>query len=148
MTHQRQHVVNYGTPDTLWDPGRSTLVVPSAIVNGLRRLIGQKRREQFELDCLLQALNDRFFPALATRSNAVRCFDIEITPHGRCWRIRIPEIDGLIKAGSRDQAEMLAREHIAVSIAARIAEVAVRAAAGRNGLEEPTESPGFGAGQA
>ena len=117
-------------------------------VRRLRQVIGQKRREQFELDCLLQALNDRFFPALATRSNAVRCFDIEITPHGRCWRIRIPEIDGLIKAGSRDQAEMLAREHIAVSIAARIAEVAVRAAAGRNGLEEPTESPGFGAGQA
>ena len=56
----------------------------------------------------------------------MRRFDIEITPHSRCWRNRIPEVDGLIRAGSRDQAEMMARGHIAVSIGARIAEVAVR----------------------
>jgi hypothetical protein len=120
----------------------------SHAVRRLRQMIREKRREQFELDCLLQALNHRFFPSLATRSRPLRRFDIDITPHGRCWRIRISEIDELIKAGSRDQAEMLAREHIAVSIGTRIAEVAVRVVAGRKGLEEQAEGPGFGAGQA
>ena len=44
----------------------------------------------------------------------------------RCWTIHIPEINGRIKAPSRDEVEMMAREHIAVSIGAPIAEIAVQ----------------------
>ena len=96
----------------------------------LHQLIGKKRREEFELDCLLQALDQRFFSSPAMRTRPVRCFDIEIAPESRCWRVHIPEIDGLIKAGSRDEAEMMAREHIAVTIGAPIAEVAVQVVTG------------------
>jgi hypothetical protein len=96
----------------------------------LRQVIGHKRREQFELDCLLQALTDRFFPSRATQTGPVRCFAIHITPQARCWTVHIPQIDGRIKAPSLGDAEMTAREHIAVSIGAPIAEIAVHLVTG------------------
>ena len=96
----------------------------------LRQVIGHKRREQFELDCLLQALNDKFFPSRATQTRPVRYFAIEITPQARCCRVHIPEIDGGLKIRSRGDAEMMAREHIAVNIGAPIAEIAVYVVAG------------------
>ena len=42
--------------------------------------------------------------------------------------IRIPEIDVLAKVSRREEAEMTAREHIAVSIGVPIADVAVQVA--------------------
>jgi len=95
-------------------------------VRHLHQVIGKKRREQFEVDCLLRALDHRFFPSLASKTRLMRCFDIEIAQKRRCWTIHIPEINGRIKAPSRDEVEMMAREHIAVSIGAPIAEIAVQ----------------------
>ena len=88
--------------------------------------IQKKQREQFELDCLREALEHRFFPTLATRATPVRCFDIEIVRHGSWWRVHIPEINNVAKARNRGEAEMMARQHVALSVGTPIAEVAVR----------------------
>jgi hypothetical protein len=92
----------------------------------LQQMIGEKRREQFELDCLLEALGDRFFPTRPTRAKSIRSFDVEITRTGTWWKIQIPEIGGWTKTRRREDAEMIAREHIAVIIGTPIADVAVR----------------------
>ena len=86
----------------------------------------QQLREQFELYRMYEALQQRFFPARATQPQPLRCFDIDITRDGAWWRVRIPEIDGLTKVRHRGDAEMAAREHIALSTGTPIAEVAVR----------------------
>lgn len=88
--------------------------------------IREKQKEQFELDCLREALQRRFFPALATQVRPVRCFDIDIVRTGSWWRVDIPEINELTRARQRGQAERVAREQIAFSTATPIAEVAVR----------------------
>jgi hypothetical protein len=88
--------------------------------------IREKQKEQFELDCLREALERRFFPALATQARPVRCFDIDITRNGSWWRVHIPEINELTRARQRGQAERIAREQIAFSTATPIAKVAVR----------------------
>ena len=95
-------------------------------VHKLRRIIAQKRREQFELDRLREALQTRFFPNQATRDGPARHFDIEITHDGAWWSVQIPEIDAVTKVRRREDAELMAREHIAVTIYAPIAEVDVR----------------------
>lgn len=92
----------------------------------LQQKIAGKRREQFELDCLREALQRRFFPSRATPARRMRCFDIDVTRHGSGWRIWIPEIDAVTKVRRREDAELMAREQIAVSINAPIVEVAVR----------------------
>ena len=71
-------------------------------------------------------LEHRFFPGRATQPKPLHCFDIDITRDGGWWMIRIPEIDGLTKVRHRGDAEMAAREHIAVTIGRPIAEVTVR----------------------
>jgi hypothetical protein len=91
-----------------------------------RQRIAEKRREQFELDCLREALGHRFFPAQAKPAKPPRCFDITITYNGCWWKVEIPEIRGITKTRRREDVEMSAREHIAVAIDARIAEVAIR----------------------
>ena len=101
----------------------------SGDTRGLQRLhqrLTEQRREQFEVDRIRRALQCRFFPTRAALAKPSRCFDIEITRHGSWWMVQIPDIDGLTKTRRRDDAEMTAREHIAVTIDAPIAEVAVR----------------------
>jgi hypothetical protein len=95
-------------------------------VHKLQLLIGHKRREQFELDCLREALEHRFFPTRPTRAGSVRCFDIDIIRDGSWWKIHIPQIDGSTKTRRREDAEMIAREHISVIIDIPIAAVTVR----------------------
>jgi hypothetical protein len=92
----------------------------------LRQVIGEKRREEFELDCLLEAIQQRFFPRVATPSTSATCFDVELEYVDGCWQIRVPEIGGITKVRRRDHAEMTAREYIAVSIGTPIREIAVR----------------------
>jgi hypothetical protein len=92
----------------------------------LRQVIGEKRREEFELDCLLEAIQQRFFPRAATPRTSPSCFDVELRYLDGWWQIRVPEIDGMTKVRRRDHAEMTAREYIAVSIGTPIREIAVR----------------------
>jgi phosphate transport system protein len=116
----------------------------------LQRMIGEKRREQFELDRLLEALGDRFFPTRPTRAKSIRSFDVEITRAGTWWKIQIPEIGGWTKTRRREDADMIAREHIAVIIGAPIADVAVRVVNGSSSRSALTGSPRggcFGPGQ-
>jgi hypothetical protein len=96
---------------------------------GMPRLverIADKRKEQFELNCLLRALEHRFFPRRAAPPKPVRCFDIEISRRGSWWNVEIPEIAAVAKAGHRDGAEMVARAHIAAVIGIPIIEIGVR----------------------
>jgi hypothetical protein len=100
---------------------------------GTRRVsqtIREKQREQFELECLREALKQRFFPTLATPVTPVRCFDIEISGNRPWWRVHIPEINDATKVRHRGEAEMMARELIALSTGTPIAEVAVRVLGG------------------
>lgn len=92
----------------------------------LKQVIGEKRREEFELDCLLEAIQQRFFPRAATPITSTSCFDVELRYLAGWWQIRVPELNGLTKVRQRDQAEMTAREFIAVTIDTPIREVAVR----------------------
>jgi hypothetical protein len=92
----------------------------------LRRQLLEKRREQFRLYCPHQALDRRFIPRKRSRSSHNVCFDIDVSRYGSLWMIRIPEIDVLAKVSRREEAEMTAREHIAVSIGVPIADVAVQ----------------------
>jgi len=71
-------------------------------VHKLRRIIAEKRREQFELDRLRQALQARFFPSQPTRDGPARHFDIEITHDGAWWSVQIPEIDAVTKVRRRE----------------------------------------------
>jgi hypothetical protein len=92
----------------------------------LHQMIRDKRREQFKLDCLLDALQHRFFPRPVTKAKPSRSFDIEITRDRRWWMIHIPEINGVTKTRQRDDAEVLARELIAIDTNTPIADVTVR----------------------
>jgi hypothetical protein len=92
----------------------------------LRQVIGEKRREEFELDCLLEAIQQRFFPRVATASTSATCFDVELEYVDGWWQIRVPEIGGSTRVRRRDLAEITAREYIAVSIGTPIREIAVR----------------------
>jgi hypothetical protein len=96
---------------------------------GMPRLverIAENRKEQFELDRLLGALERRFFPRPETPPKNVRCFDIEISRCGSWWNVEIPEIAAAAKARRRDGAEMVARAYIAAVIGVPIVEVGVR----------------------
>jgi hypothetical protein len=92
----------------------------------LRQLIGAQRREEFELDCLIDAIQQRFFPKAQATTTPPSCFDVEIRYTAGWWQIRVPEIGGMTKVRRREHAEMTAREYIAVSIGRPIREVAVR----------------------
>jgi hypothetical protein len=92
----------------------------------LRQVIGEKRREEFELDCLLEAIQLRFFPRVATPSTSASCYDVELRYLDGWWQIRVPAIGAMTKVRRRDEVEMTAREYIAVSIGAPIREIAVR----------------------
>lgn len=48
-----------------------------------------------------------------TRPTVGQCFDIEITRDADGWLIRIPEIGGATRAGSRAAVELAARQSIA-----------------------------------
>jgi hypothetical protein len=98
-------------------------------VRGMRHLvetIADRRKEQFELDCLLRALERRFFPGRAKPPKPVRCFDIEVNRRGSWWKVNIPEIAAVAKAGRREDVEMVARAHIAAVIGMPIVEIGVR----------------------
>jgi hypothetical protein len=95
-------------------------------IRHLSQRIGDKRREEYELDCLIEALLQRFFPAAATPRKPAGCFDVEVT-YRRGWcTIRVPDIDGTTKVRQGDQAELAARILIAVSVGMPIREIAVR----------------------
>jgi hypothetical protein len=92
----------------------------------VRKMIRQIQREQFALDCLRTALEDRFFPTLAARASPAHRFDVEIARHRSGWRIHIPAISELTKARHRCDVEMRAREQIALNTGIPIIEVAVQ----------------------
>jgi hypothetical protein len=75
---------------------------------------------------MYEALQRRFFPTRATQPKPLRRFDIDITRAGAWWRVRIAEIDGATKVRHRGDAELAAREHIALRTGTPFAEVAVR----------------------
>lgn len=90
----------------------------------LREAIRRKRREQYQIDCLLESLNMRFFRPRPIPLPDHR-FTIEIEPTRHGYRVRIAELEQVVTAVSRDEAEMTAREYIAVSIGTEISRIAV-----------------------
>jgi hypothetical protein len=100
----------------------------------VRKMIRQIQREQFVLDCLREALENRFFPTLAAHASPAQCFDVEIARrfdveiarHRSWWRIHIPAINELTKARHRGDVAMRAREQIALSTGIPIVEVSVQ----------------------
>ncbi len=57
-------------------------------------------------------------------------FTIEIEPKRHGYRVRIHELDQIVTAVSREEAEMTAREHIAVNIGIAISRIAVHVTSG------------------
>lgn len=96
----------------------------------LREAIRRKRREQYQIDCLLESLNMRFFRPRPMPLPDHR-FTIEVEPSRHGYRVRIPELDQVVTAVSRDDAAMTAREYIAVSIGTAISRIAVHVTPGR-----------------
>lgn len=96
----------------------------------LREAIRRKRREQYQIDCLLEALNMRFFQPRPMPLPDHR-FSIAIEPTRHGYRIQIPELDQVVTAVRREDAELTARESIAVSIGAAISRIAVHVTPGR-----------------
>ncbi|MEV0669204.1 hypothetical protein [Mycobacterium sp. NPDC050441] len=96
----------------------------------IREAIRRGRREEYQIDCLLESLNVRFFWP-RPRSLPDRRFAIEIEPSRQGCRVRIPELDQVVTAVSRAEAEMTAREHIAVHVGTPISQIAVHATPGR-----------------
>jgi hypothetical protein len=96
----------------------------------LREAVRQKRREQFDLDCMLDSLNSRFFPGSVAQLTSQRCFDIALTQQRGWWLVQIPELGEAFKVRCRGEVQLLAREHIAVSLGAAIADVDVRVTGG------------------
>ena len=92
----------------------------------LRQMIRDKRKEEFQLDCLLDALQHRFFPKASMPVQSIRSFDVAVAYEDGIWRVQIPELDVTTTVRRRADAEMTAREHIAISIGAPIREIAVR----------------------
>ena len=70
-------------------------------IRHLTQQIGDKRREEYELDCLIESLRQRFFPAAATPRKPARCFDVEVTYRRGSLTIYIPDIDGIAKVTRR-----------------------------------------------
>lgn len=95
-------------------------------IRHLTQQIGDKRREEYELDCLIDSLRERFFPAAATPRKPARCFDVDVTYRRGSWTIHIPDIAGTTKVRQGDQAELAARVYIAVSVGMPIRQIAVR----------------------
>ena len=52
-------------------------------------------------------------------------YQVNVTRDGRWWMISVPEIDGLTQARRLADVEQMARELIAVTLDARLSEVAV-----------------------
>lgn len=96
-------------------------------VRRMRRRLAQKRRQQFELDRLHEALQQRFFSdGEPTLAKAIRCFDVVIARKGSGWRVHIPELDEVLtNIDRRAEAEILARSHIAAVIGTPMVEIAV-----------------------
>lgn len=95
----------------------------------LREAIRRKRREQYQIDCLLEALNMRFFQPRPMPLPDYR-FTIQVEPTRHGYRVRIPELDQVVTAVSRDEVAMTAREFIAVSIGTAISRIAVQVVPG------------------
>jgi hypothetical protein len=53
-------------------------------------------------------------------------YEVVVTRDGRWWMIAIPALDGLTQARHRGEIEEMARDYIAVTLDAPIADVAVR----------------------
>ncbi|MFV8167284.1 hypothetical protein ACNQVK_35105 [Mycobacterium sp. 134] len=90
----------------------------------LREAIRLKRREQYQIDCLLESLSARFFWPRPKELPDHR-FAIEIHPTRHGYRVRVPDLDLVVKVVSRADAEMSAREHIAVHMGTAISRIAV-----------------------
>lgn len=56
-----------------------------------------------------------------------RIFDITVTREGNWWMVAIPELDGLTQARTEDEAPLMAREYIAVTLGVPVDQVEVRA---------------------
>jgi hypothetical protein len=92
------------------------------------RRIARKRREQFELEQLLQQLESRFFGRAATwASNKPpgRYFDVSVERHGSWWAVAIPELGEQVSARRCEDVETLARAHISAVLNAPMSEIAV-----------------------
>lgn len=55
----------------------------------------------------------------------MRQYQANVTREGKWWMVRIPEITGLTQARRLSEAELMARELVAVSLGVSLAEVAV-----------------------
>ncbi|TMS52401.1 hypothetical protein [Mycobacterium sp. DBP42] len=97
----------------------------------LRESVRRKRREQYQIECLLESLNMRFFQPRPMPLPDHR-FTVEIEPTRHGYRVRVLELDQVVTAVSRDEAEMTAREYIAVSIGMAISRIAVHVSPARS----------------
>jgi hypothetical protein len=56
----------------------------------------------------------------------MQTYDVTLTREGRWWMVHIPALDGLTQARRLSEAELMAREYIAVDTGTSLDEVAVR----------------------
>jgi predicted RNase H-like HicB family nuclease len=52
-------------------------------------------------------------------------YEANVTREGRWWMVHIPELDGLTQARRLTEAELMAREYIAVTLDLKVEDVAV-----------------------
>ncbi|MGW4482020.1 hypothetical protein [Rhodococcus triatomae] len=55
----------------------------------------------------------------------MRTYTVEVTREGEWWMVSIPELDGLTQARQLSEAELMAREYIAVTLGVPLGDVAV-----------------------
>jgi hypothetical protein len=93
----------------------------------VRRIAGA-RREQAELERLLDQLERRFFPSAATPAQGkalVRCFDVSVQRHGSRWAATIAELGEHVSARSYHDVETVTRAHISAVLDAPMSQIAV-----------------------